>query len=32
MDDSPDRIGPDMGPKRSFGDKAKDFAQLFTTK
>ncbi|KAF2801371.1 Xanthine/uracil permease [Mytilinidion resinicola] len=32
MDDSPDRIGPDTTPKRSFGDKAKSFFKAFTTK
>ena len=32
MDDSPDRIGPDMAPKRSFADKAKGFGRAFTSK
>ncbi|KAI9839272.1 MAG: hypothetical protein M1819_003267 [Sarea resinae] len=32
MDDSPDRIGPDMGPRRSFADKARGLVRAFTTK
>ncbi|KAF1980177.1 Xanthine/uracil permease [Bimuria novae-zelandiae CBS 107.79] len=28
----PDRIGPDHGPKRSFGDKARRLVKAFTTK
>ncbi|KAI9774668.1 MAG: hypothetical protein M1840_002917 [Geoglossum simile] len=32
MADGPDRIGPDMGPKRTFGGKARGLVRAFTTK
>ncbi|KAL1648438.1 hypothetical protein SLS58_002193 [Diplodia intermedia] len=32
MDDSPDRIGPDVGPKQTFGDRLRRFRKAFTTK
>ena len=32
MDDSPDRIGPEMTPKEPFANKARRFAKAFTTK
>ncbi|KAI4204775.1 MAG: hypothetical protein LQ350_000841 [Teloschistes chrysophthalmus] len=32
MDDSPDKIGPDMTPKRSFGDKGRGLVGAFTTR
>ncbi|KAF2489277.1 Xanthine/uracil permease [Lophium mytilinum] len=32
MDDSPNQIGPDTTPKRSFGEKARRFFKAFTTK
>lgn len=31
-DDSPDQIGPDMAPKRSFAEKSRRLAKAFTTK
>ena len=32
MDDSPDRIGPDMSPKTTFSDKARGILRALTTK
>lgn len=32
MDDSPDRIGPDMARRETFGDKARRFARALTTR
>ncbi|KAA6414565.1 MAG: purine permease [Lasallia pustulata] len=32
MDDSPDRIGPDMAPKQTFGDKARGLVRSLTSK
>jgi len=32
MDDSPDRIGPDMAPKKTIAEKARGFMTAFTTK
>jgi hypothetical protein len=32
MDDSPDRIGPDMSRKQKFSDKFRRFVKAFTTK
>ncbi|MCJ1303544.1 hypothetical protein MMC08_006354 [Hypocenomyce scalaris] len=32
MDDSPDQIGPDMAPKKTFGDKARSLLRAISTK
>ena len=32
MDDSPDRIGPDMSPKTTYADKGRHILRTLTTK